>query len=346
MKPAAIRLILFTILTSVLPAVFLPLNLAASEKIIEKTDLYMGTIVQIKAPLVSGEDERLVNRVIEKAFNEIGRVERLFSAFKQDSEVSKINSLHAGEVLKISAEVFDLIEKTIEYNKKTDGAFDITVKPLVDLWAGARAGQVMPSEGEIKEALAKVGSQFIALDGAKRTISFRKNGMAIDLAGVAKGYATDRAMQVLKENGVKNAIVNAGGDMHCLGSKSGTEPWIIGIQHPRDKAKVLTELKLRDKAVDTSGDYEKYFVLDGKRYSHIIDPRSGFPVGDDVVSATAIAGDSTKADIFATALCVLGRKGIGVAEVSGVDALIVFKKGDGLETVKTKGFAELYEIGR
>ena len=310
--------------------------------ILERTNFLMGTVVRIKVSVKDPADRAAAERAMEKAFEEISRVEGVFSVFKADSEISKINRLMPGRHLKISGEVSGLIEKSIECNKKTHGAFDITVKPLVDLWRAAKDSGRLPDDAAVKAALAKVGSQYIALDRAAGTISFKMPGMAVDLGGVAKGYATDRAVAVLGENGIENAIVNAGGDMYCLGRRSAKVEWNAGIRHPRKKDGVLFRLKLQDKAVDTSGDYEKYFILNGRRYSHIIDPRTGMPVGDEVVSATVVARDSTTADMLATALCVLGREGLEtVKSAGGPEALIILNDRGRLKTEMTDGFKEL-----
>ena len=298
-----------------------------------KTRLMMGTLVEIRA---GGN----VDTAIEKAFDEIARVEKVFSVYIPESEVSRINSLRPGEKLRLTGETFALIKKAVEYNKITDGAFDITVKPLVDLWRRAKKDKRLPGDDEIRDALAVTGSDKIILDDSAKTISFAAEGMALDLGGIAKGYATDRAIAVLKANGVRNAIVNSGGDMYCLGRRSKDMMWKVGVKHPRDENKLLFEMRLEDKAVDTSGDYEKYFLLGGKRYSHIIDPRTGYPVGDNAVSATVVADDSAAADIFATALCVLGD----FKDIKDIDALVVVKDGDRLKIKMTEGFKSKYGL--
>lgn len=316
-------------------------------RIAEKTSLSMGTIVQIKVPYDRSEGDRRIEAKIEQAFSEIRRVENVFSVYRANSEVSRINRLAYGQPIRISDEVFGLIEMALEYNRKTDGAFDITVKPLVDLWAEAKASGRMPKEEEVNAALEMTGSQNVILDKASKTISFKKRGVAIDLGAVAKGYATDRAIAVLKQSGIKSAIVNSGGDMYCLGMRSKKEPWTIGIQHPRDRRRLFLELKLADRAIDTSGDYEKFFVLDGKRYSHIIDPRTGYPVGDNVASATVTAADSVTADIYATALCALGPKGLDmIKKANGVDAMIVVNEGGVLRQEASPHFEERYNVSK
>ena len=311
--------------------------------IIEKERFLIGTIVEIKVPLPPGSSAKEIGSSIDRAFDEISRIEGVFSVYKSDSEVSKINRLKKDESVKISDETFGLIEKSIRYSAITDGAFDITVKPLIDIWAKARSDGKLPSADDIRSTRERVGSRYILLDRSAGTIAFKKDGMAIDLGGVAKGYATDRAIMILKEIGVKDAIVNSGGDLYCLGKRSAKKPWVVGIRHPRNKERMFLELQLGDKAVDTSGDYEKYFTIEGRRYSHIIDPATGYPVGDDVVSASVIADDSTTADILATALCVLGTEGMKIIDTGkGEDAVVVVKKDGAITSVATAGLMRRY----
>jgi thiamine biosynthesis lipoprotein len=311
---------------------------------IENESLLMGTIVQIKVPAGANGSSAKIEEAISKAFAEILRVESVFSAYDAASEISKINRLTKGEELKISAEAFYLIDKAMAYSDRTGGAFDITVKPLIDIWAKAKADGKVPSEIEIKSAMEKVGSSAIILDKSRFSIVFAKPGMAIDLGGVAKGYAVDRAIKTLKESGIKSAIVHAGGDMYCLGSRSGDKSWKVGIQHPRNERAITYELEVKNKSVDTSGDYERYFTIGEKRYSHIIDPRTGMPIGDDVVSVTVVADDPAIGDIYSTALSILGEDGLRLAKEKGIDAAMVRKNGDRFNVMMTEGFKERYNV--
>jgi len=351
-KPAAkmspmrfFRLAAFlSILGIIFLAVYLPAQIKADE-MVEKTAILMGTVVEIKVPLPSGSARRDVEPKVEKALEEVRRIENLFSVFMEESEVSNINKLKKGDTLKIDEEVFGLIEKAVGLCNATNGAFDITVKPLVDLWSAARVKGSVPSDEEVRAAAEKVGCADIILDKAAGTIAFGKDGMAIDLGAIAKGYATDMTIKTLKESGVKDAIVNCGGDMYCLGRRSANEQWKVGIRDPRNKDKLFLELRLEDKAIDTSGDYEKFYIVNGKRYSHIIDPRTGYPVGDDVASASVIAGDSLTADALATALCVLGRNGLNILDaLGGADAVIIFVEKGKLRTDMSDGLKERYHV--
>lgn len=316
-------------------------------KYIEKSHLLMGTVVQIKAAVCKGDDEAKTRAAINKAFDEMRRIEGVFSVYKKDSEVSKINRLRRNERLLISREVMDLIEMAVEFSEKTEGVFDITVKPLVDLWNKAKISKKLPSDGEVKHALERTGYKFISLDRTRYTISFKKDGMGLDFGGMAKGYATDRAIRILKENGVKDALVNSGGDMYCLGRKTSKDLWNVGIRHPRDKDKVFLEIGLEDRAVDTSGDYEKFFTRGGRRYSHIIDMRTGYPVVNDVVSATIIAPYCTIADMLATTSLILGEDSFEmIKDIDGVDAVIVFKDDKGFRVKTTDLARNRYAISK
>ena len=323
-------------LAAILLAIYLPSLFLTDEKMFERTGLAMGTVIEVKIPYRAGEDTGRLDEAAGKALAEAERVERLFSVYKDDSEISRINHLTAGEPLAIDPEVYRLIARSIEYSKTTDGAFDITVGPLTRLWSSARSSGKLPGEAAVAAALEKVGYYNIVLDSARTSIAFLKDGMSLDMGGVAKGYATDRAVEVLKDNGVTSAIVNMGGDLYCLGRRSPTTQWTIGIRHPRDKKKLFMQVDLRDRAVDTSGDYEKFFTVAGKRYSHIIDPRTGYPAASGVVSASVIDKSAAAADMLATALCVLGRPGLAAVETEEAAAVMVTEQG-GVLAVETAG---------
>jgi thiamine biosynthesis lipoprotein len=170
--------------------------------------------------------------------------------------------------------------------------------------------------------------------------------MALDLGGIAQGYAAGMAVMALKRSGIQNAIVNVSGDIYCLGRQSPSRKWRVGIQHPRRPKELLLEVDLEDKVIITSGDYEKFFLLGGRRYSHILDPRTGYPVGDETVSATVIAKDPATADALATALCVLGARGIDIIDsLDDVEAVIAVREGGHYATKMSTGFRKRYGKG-
>ncbi len=272
---------------------------------IKETRLLLGTIVNITAYGASYQETR---GAVERAFSEISRLEAIFSKYRPESEISSINnSKDKTKPIKMSNETFYLIKKSIEFSKISDGAFDITVAPLLELWGfGKTPISEVPQEKKIREVLKYTGFDKISLDEAKKTVSFKDTRVKLDLGGIAVGYAVDRAIMVLKESDIKSAIIDAGGDVYCLGDKVNGHNWQVGIQHPRDKNKLVSRIGLKDKGITTSGDYERYFTIKNKRYSHIVNPKTGYPVEEIPMSVTVISNDCISADALATAVFVLG----------------------------------------
>ncbi len=303
--------------------------------IVHRTAFIMGTIAEIKVPVEHGMSRQEIETAIDNAFNEMRRIEGIFSVYRADSEISAINALQAGQALKVSEETIQLIKKSVELSRATGGAFDITVKPLVELWATAKAGGLFPSESEVRRTLERVGYRHIIIDDQAKSIAFDRGGITLDMGGVAKGYATDRAMQQLSRSGIAAAIVKLGGNTYCRGGRSEHHAWRVGIRHPRRKDEMFLELELRDAAIDTAGDYEKYFIFGGKRYSHIVDPRTGYPIGDGVVSASIITSSALTADALATAACVLGPEKIKELKVFDDVGVITVQNRSGTLTAET-----------
>jgi len=279
----------------------------------------MGTFVEITLPQ---QKDKLVDETAKK----MKVWENDLTVFKKGSEIKKINSLGKDKPIRI-------------FSKLTDGAFDITVSPIIKLWKfeGGKPKEI-PSEEKIKEALESVGWENIKL-APNRQFSFKKDSMSINLGGIAKGYIVDKAVAHLKRKGIKSAIINAGGDVYCFGKKDNEELWSIGIQHPRNKKEIIGTLTLTDKATATSGDYEKSFVLQGKRFSHIINPKTGYPVDNPVIQTTVVAETCTDADALATALMVMGKeKGMELVEkLPGTEAVIIEEIEGKLEISYTSG---------
>jgi len=239
----------------------------------------------------------------EIVFAEIKRLEDLLSKYKPDSEVSQLNK--QGE-LRVAPETFYIIKKSKEFQRISDGAFDITVAPLLELWGFTDKEYILPKEEEIKSALSLVDSDKIILKEGNNMVKFKVLGIKIDLGAIAKGYAVDCAVKRLKEAGIESCLINAGGDIYGLGDKSGS-PWKVALQNPRSKG-FADLLELEDKAVATSGDYEQYFFHDQKKYSHILNPQTGYPVDSKVISVTVIASDCLTADFLATTIFILGEE--------------------------------------
>ena len=302
----------------------------------KETRLLMGTFVEITC-----QDKK----AIEQAFQEIRKIEVAANNFDSSSEISRLNK--DGES-KAGPDLLAMVRESLKYYCLSQGAFDITVGPLAKLWKerikqadeGLKEIEI-PSAEDISAALVLTGLDKIILDEARSVIKFSRPGVEIDLGGIAKGYAVDKAVTRLRELGVTSAMVNAGGNIYCLGKKY-SRKWRIGIQHPRwpegrgwasdspsqKPQEILFYLELENQAVATSGDYQQYFSAKGKHYSHIIDPKTGYPVDNGVISATIIALDAVSSDALSTSVFVLGKeKGQElVKSLKGVEARIIEEK--------------------
>jgi len=311
-------------------SIFLLFILAASRPFSHSANLFkyhqvaMGTAVEIT---LMGESEELAQKAALQAFQEIRRIEYLMSPWIESSDVTRVNRSAGNDGVRVSPETVQVIKRAQEVSKLSGGGFDITVGPLVQLWRKAREKGTPPEMEEVKETLNLVNFRNLRTHyGGK--VSLRKKGMAMDLGGIAKGYAVDRAFELLKGLGYRNLVVNAGGDLRVGGSKP-DGPWSIGIQHPRDPEKIIARISLSDTAVATSGDYEKFFIHQDKRYHHILNPKTGFPaVGCQ--SVTILHKEAGTADALATAIFVLGpEKGYALCQrLEGVECLIIDREGN------------------
>ena len=299
---------------------------------LKRSQMIMGTMVEIT---VMPPDEQ----AIEAAFEEMKKVDTLMSTYKENSEVSILN--REGEN-HLSAETLQVIREAINFSEITGGAFDITCRPLINLWKKAKKEQVIPSPQEIKEALSLVGYEKIKILPEGDVVRFKQKGMQIDLGGIAKGYAVDRAIEALRKNGIRRALVNAGGDLYALGNGPGGEKWKVGIQDPREEGKLLGIIKVKDVGVATSGDYQRYFTIEGKRLSHIVNPKTGQTVQDVPMSVTVIAPHATTTDALATGVFVLGpQKGMELIEsLPQVEGMIV---SEGMKRITSKGWAHFQD---
>ncbi len=299
---------------------------------LKRSQMIMGTMVEIT---VMPPDEQ----AIEAAFEEMKKVDTLMSTYKENSEVSILN--REGEN-HLSTETLQVIGEAINFSEITGGAFDITCRPLINLWKKAKKEQVIPSPQEIKEALSLVGYEKIKILPEGDVVRFKQKGMQIDLGGIAKGYAVDRAIEALRKNGIRRALVNAGGDLYALGNGPGGEKWKVGIQDPREEDKLLGIIKVKDVGVATSGDYQRYFTIEGKRLSHIVNPKTGQTVQDVPMSVTVIAPHATTTDALATGVFVLGpQKGMELIEsLPQVEGMIV---SEGMKRITSKGWAHFQD---
>jgi thiamine biosynthesis lipoprotein len=318
---------------------------------VKQTSLLMGTVVEIT---VQHENPAIARKIINEAFAEGTRLQNLLSIYEKNSEVSMINRKAGIEEVKVSEEVFSLIEDAHSYSELTGGAFDITVGPLLELWGftpsdawkkstrGSSQNRIdnlpeailerdkerrMPDKSKLEKALSLVDYRDVRLSRSKSTVKLAKQGMKIDMGAIAKGYIVDRMVTVLEAGGIRRTLVNAGGDMYALAAPLGQKSWRVGIRDPRRSNAVIEVIEISNEAAATSGDYEKFFVIDGKRFSHIIDPRTGYPASG-LASVTVIAKTAAEADALSTALFVMGEKEGRklIKKMSGVRAIFLFRE--------------------
>lgn len=295
----------------------------------QKTETIMGTVVTVTVAADSAEKG---NAAIDEALDEIKRLDRMMSLYKDESEITKVNMAAGRQPVKVLPEVIEAVEEGNKVSEMTHGAFDVTIGPLVVLWQMRLKEGKVPSDSEIRAVITRVGYKNIVIDKKKSTIFLSRPGMILDLGGVAKGYAADRAAAVLAAKGIKNAIVSVAGDIRVMGRRPDGRAWRIGIQHPREKEKTIAVLELSDISISTSGDYERFQVINNKRYHHILDARTGLP-STGVESVTVIGDRGAVTDPLTTALFILGPKeGIKIAKQLGYEALFVDERGNVIGT--------------
>lgn len=300
-----------------------------------QTRIMMDTVVTLR---IYAGDAHQVEKAMEATFAEIERLEGILSRWIPSSEISKINDTAGRGSVLVCPETWQTITGTQELSRLTNGAFDITIGAITQLWDFQSDEARVPDEAAIQRGLRFVGPQQILLDSLDVKMGLRERGAAIDLGGAAKGYAVDRALEVLRRYGVKAAVVDAGGDIGLLGKKSRGEVWKIGIRHPQVLGETIEVLEVDSGAVATSGNYERYFFQDGVRYHHILDPKTGMPARG-VVSVTILAKTALEADILSTAVFVLGpKRGMTLIEQLGeVEGIIYVEGPDGLRRLASSG---------
>ncbi len=244
-----------------------------------------------------GTDEQKLKQAVTEAFDEVDRIDRLMSHYKPGSPLSQINREAAQRPVKTDSELFAFIAECVRYSRASNGAFDITVGPLMKAWGFFRGEGRMPNNAELQAVRKKIGWQHLRLNAKDQTIQFDCAGVELDLGGIAKGYAVDRAIALLKQHGITQALISAGGStLYALGAPPESDAWDVQMQDPLDARKVAMTLRLNDQALSVSGRGEKFFELNGKRYSHIMDPRTGRPVmkvlSVAVLTKTGTAGDA------------------------------------------------------
>ncbi len=313
------------------------LALPARAEWFQREAAVMGTRIDVE--LWAG-DPAAGEAAIEAVLAEMRRVDALMSHYKPESQLSRVNQRAAQEPVAVDPELAGLLLQALQLSDLTGGAFDITYASVGYLYD--YRGHVKPTAQQIESGLAGVNWHFVIVDPLASTVRYARQGVRIDLGGIAKGYAVDRAIGILQSRGIVHASVTAGGDSRIIGDRFG-RPWMIGIRHPDDEGSVIVRMPLVDEAISTSGDYERYFDEGGQRYHHIIDPKTGRSAGA-VRSVTVIGPDATTTDGLSTSVFVLGpERGLELIErIPGVDAIIVRRDG---KVVYSSGLANPKAVG-
>ena len=268
------------------------------------------------------------NQYIDLAITEVKRIEYLISDWIPSTQISQVNKNAGSKPVKVDKEVFDLVGRAIKVSQITSGAFDISYASMDKIWKFDGSMKAMPTEEAIKKSVSKIGYKNIILDSKEQTIFLKNEGMKLGLGGIGQGYIADKVKELLFSKGCNSGIVNVSGDINAWGRQQDGNPWTVGIVNPLNKNKVFATFPLEDSAVETSGNYEKYVIFNGIRYSHIIDPRTGYPA-QGVVSVSVFAKQTEIADALATGIFVMGVEvGIDlVNQLKGVECIMVDDRG-------------------
>ncbi len=306
------------------------------DNLYKETRSSMYTIVSIT---VSSESKAKAEEAVANAFKELDRLEKMLNFYSDDSEISMINKFASEKPVKVSRETIEIISKAIYVSDKTGGSFDITMSPVIQLWDFKE--KTIPDKEAIEEKLKSVGYKHIYIDQDKAEVSFKKRGLQINLGGILKGYAADRAADILKNHGIKAGIVAIAGDIKTFGKKTDNESWRIGIQNPRAAEnpgknngknnganEIIASIELSDMSISTSGDYERFFEQDGVRYHHLLNPWTGYPA-KGLQSVSIITKDCVLTDAFATGIFIAGlQKGMEILRENGLDGVIIDEDGN------------------
>jgi len=284
--------------------------------------LTMGTVARI---VVTADDQQQANAAITAAFDKIYHIEGLMSDYDPNSQLSQVNQHAFEKPVAVDAELFEVLTAAKLYSCLSDGAFDVTIGPVVQLWRKAKESGIAPTPEALAQAKEAVGDENLILDPENKTVKFAKGGMVLDLGGIAKGYAIDKAIETLQEAGVKGGMVDIGGDLRCFGIPIDEKPhWFIGLQDPKEEDNILLKLKIDDVAVATSGDYRRFVMIGDEKHSHIVNPVTA-DSAQDLSSVSIIAPTAMAADALATTVTVMGdEKGMALIEtIETAEAILI-----------------------
>lgn len=291
------------------------------------TQLLMGNRFEIT---LEAKTEKEINFFLRKAVEEISRIENLLSTYKSNSETNLINHNAGIKPIKVSEETFALIKRSKKISEITLGTFDITYGSIDKrFWNFDTKMKSLPDENLVKKSIALINYKNIELDAENKTVFLKNKGMRIGFGGIGKGYAAEKTKILLKNLGVKAGIINASGDLSCWGIPENGKPWTIGIVHPDFTNMPFSTLEITDLSVATSGNYEKYAIIDGKKYAHTINPKTGFPI-QGIKSVTIISPNAEISDAFATPISILGvESGLSlINQLKDIECIIIDDNGE------------------
>lgn len=285
---------------------FIPIQSKAETKThhLIRAEYIMGTIYKIE---VYDTDKSKAEKAISQAFKEIRDCDKILSDYRRDSELTKILEEASSHPVKVSDYFFEITEKSLYFSKLTNGLFDITIQPLIKLWGFKDKEFKKPTDKQIKKVKEFVGYQNIILDSDNKTIFLKDPRVKMDFGAIGKGFAVDKALKVLKKNNIKSAFIDSVSNQYYLGTPSDNKYWKVGIKDARDQNKIIKYLSLKDKTVSTSGDYEQFFIENGERFTHIINPLTGYPI-KEAIASTIVSDSATDADALSTSVLLLNDK--------------------------------------
>lgn len=277
-----------------------------------------------------GPDRVRLAEAANAAFEEIDRLDQQMSHYSETSELTDINRQAARKEVIVEKELFDLLKRSLDYSRSTGGAFDITVGPLMKAWGFFKGQGRVPEPSELTAVKDRIGFQHVRLNEPAHSIRFDREGVELDLGGIAKGYAIDKAAQILRESGVRSALISSGSSIYALGAPPNKTGWPITVRDPLAPERSITNIELKDQSLSTSGCYDKVFKLEGKTYCHIMDPRTGFPI-DGMLSATVITPRGVEAEVFSKVVMVLGveKAKSCLKQHQEVRAIVYYRQPDG-----------------
>lgn len=299
---------------------FVPLSLLPANVRLERTLRCMGTAFTIDA---YGSEAGVLEAATEAAFDEARRLDQMLSDYLPASEVTRVNQDAAAAPVRVSRELFYILQLCSGYSRASEGSFDITVGPLMQVWGFYKGSGHLPHRAEIRRAFDRVGSAQVALDAQGQTVRFTRPGLTLDFGGIGKGYAVDRMVAVLQDFGIRSALVSAGGSsVYAIGTPpNDSRGWYTRIRNPRDERGTAAEIYLRNESLSTSGNYEKFFWAEGRLYSHIMDPRTGRPA-EGMLAVSVVAPKTIDSEVWAKPFYILGREWARAHQPTGFHILM------------------------